>query len=208
MTYTAELTNVSNLTVGDNVISGAAENPVTVKYNPNPYVNTTNDVEDIDIVKTYGIVFEKIDGETKEALADAVFDLYDAAGTTKLTAENGYFKTVKTAVVNGHAYVYWEGLKAGTYTIKETKAPVGYVKGVDIPLTVGDDAHKADNPATEITEDNYNAEYTGTNAVRNTPGKQLPATGGIGTTIIYAIGAILVIGAGVVLVTRRRMNVQ
>lgn len=209
MTYTAELTNVSNLTVGDNVISGAAENPVTIKYNPNPYVDTTNDVEDIDIVKTYGIVFEKIDSETKEALADAVFDLYDAAGTTKLTSDNGYFKTVKTAVVNGHAYVYWEGLKAGTYTIKETKAPVGYVKVNDFKLTVGDDAHKADNPATEIKENNYNADKTGTdNAVRNTPGKQLPATGGIGTTIIYAIGAILVIGAGVVLVTRRRMNVQ
>lgn len=209
VTYTAKLTNVSNLTVGDNVISGAAENPVTIEYNPNPYVDTTNEVEDIDIVKTYGIVFEKIDGETKEALADAVFDLYDAAGTTKLTAEDGYFKTVKTAVVNGHAYVYWEGLKAGTYTIKETKAPVGYVKVDDFQLTVGDDAHKADNPATAITENNYNADKTGTdNAVRNTPGKQLPSTGGIGTTIIYAIGAILVIGAGVVLVTRRRMNVQ
>lgn len=209
VTYTAKLTNVSNLTVGGNVISGAAENPVTVKYNPNPYVNTTNEVEDIDIVKTYGIVFEKIDGETKEALADAVFDLYDAAGTTKLTADKGYFKTVKTAVVNGHAYVYWEGLKAGTYTIKETKAPVGYVKVVDFQLTVGDDTAKADNPATAITENNYNADKTGTdNAVSNTPGKQLPATGGIGTTIIYAIGAILVIGAGVVLVTRRRMNVQ
>lgn len=209
VTYRAKLTNVSNLTVGDNVISGAAENPVTVKYNPNPYVDTTNDVEDIDIVKTYGIVFEKIDSETKEALADAVFDLYDAAGTTKLTSDNGYFKTVKTAVVNGHAYVYWEGLKAGTYTIKETKAPVGYVKVDDFQLTVGDDAHKADNPATAIEENNYNADKTGTdNAVRNTPGKQLPSTGGIGTTIIYAIGAILVIGAGVVLVTRRRMNVQ
>ena len=209
VTYTAKLTNVSNLTVGDNVISGAAENPVTIEYNPNPYVDTTNKVEDIDIVKTYGIVFEKIDGETKEALADAVFDLYDAAGTTKLTAEDGYFKTVKTVVANGHAYVYWEGLKAGTYTIKETKAPVGYVKVDDFQLTVGDDAHKADNPATEITENNYNADRTGTNkAVKNTPGKQLPATGGIGTTIIYAIGAILVIGAGVVLVTRRRMNVQ
>ena len=209
VTYTAKLTNVSNLTVGDNVISGAAENPVTIEYNPNPYVDTTNKVEDIDIVKTYGIVFEKIDGGTKEALADAVFDLYDAAGTTKLTAEDGYFKTVKTVVANGHAYVYWEGLKAGTYTIKETKAPVGYVKVDDFQLTVGDDAHKADNPATEITENNYNADRTGTNkAVKNTPGKQLPATGGIGTTIIYAIGAILVIGAGVVLVTRRRMNVQ
>ena len=209
VTYTAELTNVSNLTVEGNVISGATENPVTIKYNPNPYVDTTNEVEDIDIVKTYGIVFEKIDSETKEALADAVFDLYDAAGT-KLTAENGeYFKTAKTVVANGHAYVYWEGLKAGTYTIKETKAPVGYVKVDDFQLTVGDDAHKADNPATtQIIENNYNADRTGTKAVSNTPGKQLPATGGIGTTIIYAIGAILVIGAGVVLVTRRRMNVQ
>ena len=36
----------------------------------------------------------------------------------------------------------------------------------------------------------------------------LTATGGIGTTIFYIVGAILVIGAGVVLETRRRMNVQ
>ena len=42
--------------------------------------------------------------------------------------------------------------------------------------------------------------------VENNKGVELPATGGIGTTIFYIIGAILVIGAGVVLVTRRRMN--
>jgi LPXTG-motif cell wall-anchored protein len=45
-------------------------------------------------------------------------------------------------------------------------------------------------------------------AVENNQGAELPSTGGIGTTIFYVIGAILVIGAGVVLVTRRRMNVQ
>ena len=44
--------------------------------------------------------------------------------------------------------------------------------------------------------------------VINEQGTVLPSTGGIGTTIFYIIGAILVIGAGVVLVTRRRMNVQ
>ena len=44
--------------------------------------------------------------------------------------------------------------------------------------------------------------------VTNNSGTELPSTGGIGTTIFYIIGAILVIGAGVVLVTRRRMNVQ
>lgn len=42
----------------------------------------------------------------------------------------------------------------------------------------------------------------------NVKGTELPSTGGIGTTLFYLIGAILVIGAGVLLVTRRRMNAQ
>lgn len=40
----------------------------------------------------------------------------------------------------------------------------------------------------------------------NTKGVELPSTGGIGTTLFYVFGAILVLGAGVILVTRRRMN--
>ena len=42
--------------------------------------------------------------------------------------------------------------------------------------------------------------------VENHKGQELPETGGIGTTIFYVIGAILVLGAGVVLITRRRMD--
>ena len=42
--------------------------------------------------------------------------------------------------------------------------------------------------------------------VVNQQGQELPSTGGIGTTIFYVVGAILVIGAGVVLITRRRMD--
>ena len=42
--------------------------------------------------------------------------------------------------------------------------------------------------------------------VENNKGTELPSTGGIGTTIFYVIGAILVLGAGILLVTRRRMN--
>ena len=40
----------------------------------------------------------------------------------------------------------------------------------------------------------------------NQTGAELPSTGGMGTTIFYVVGAVLVIGAGVLLVTRRRMN--
>lgn len=43
-------------------------------------------------------------------------------------------------------------------------------------------------------------------SIPNTKGVELPSTGGIGTTIFYIIGSILVIGAGIVMITRRRMN--
>jgi len=46
----------------------------------------------------------------------------------------------------------------------------------------------------------------GFQAVVNLAGTELPSTGGIGTTIFYVVGAILVIGAGVVLITKRRME--
>ena len=55
--------------------------------------------------------------------------------------------------------------------------------------------------------------YDGTTAdtwtdVENFKGTILPSTGGVGTTLFYLIGAILVIGAGVVLVTRRRVGTE
>ena len=43
-------------------------------------------------------------------------------------------------------------------------------------------------------------------AVENNQGAELPSTGGIGTTIFYTVGAMLVLGAGIVLVSKRRMN--
>ena len=75
----------------------------------------------------------------------------------------------------------------------ESTVPSGYNKAADSTFT--------------IEADNYNAaNLEQTSTVVNQSGSELPSTGGIGTTIFYIIGAILVIGAGVVLVTRRRMN--
>ena len=85
------------------------------------------------------------------------------------------------------------GLANGTYTLVEKTVPAGYNKAADQNFTVAEH----DYTATNLEQ---------TAQVINTAGSVLPSTGGIGTTIFYIIGAILVIGAGVVLVTRRRMN--
>ena len=72
-------------------------------------------------------------------------------------------------------------------------------------FTLSSTTAAADNPATaDITETNYLVNQT---AVVNTPGAELPETGGIGTTIFYIVCAILVVGAGLVLITRRRMSI-
>ena len=91
------------------------------------------------------------------------------------------------------AVAAFTGLANGTYTLVEKTVPAGYNKAADQNFTVAEHDYTATN-----------LEQTAT--AINTAGSVLPSTGGIGTTIFYIIGAILVIGAGVVLVTRRRMN--
>ena len=93
-------------------------------------------------------------------------------------------------------------------------------------VTIGDAAPKYyGSDGAEISDTNFNSLIAAYNAatvdkttvtknndkiatieVVNNAGAELPSTGGIGTTIFYVIGAILVLGAGILLVTRRRMN--
>lgn len=126
-----------------------------------------------------------------------------------------------TAWVDEDGILRVNGLKAGTYTITEVTAPDGYNKIEDINFTVNWAAPA--NPATstdctwtvtDVTEGNQVTVAPGPDpiagtillTIRNLPGATLPSTGGIGTTIFYAVGATLVIGAGVVLVSRYRAN--
>ena len=126
--------------------------------------------------------------ETTPAKVEWVAEADKETKATKVTTDaNGVTKDLK-------------GLEAGTYTLVEFKAPTGYNVAEDTEVTL------VEIKNTDGTVNDSDAIKSVT--VEDYKGSVLPSTGGIGTTIFYVIGAILVIGAGVVLVTRRRMNVQ
>ncbi|MDD5904747.1 MAG: SpaH/EbpB family LPXTG-anchored major pilin [Clostridium sp.] len=101
--------------------------------------------------------------------------------------------TVYTTDDDGLAII--SGIAEGTYELVETKAPEGYnlLYG---PVTVTVPA-----PAEEGQNHN-NVEIT----VENSTGSELPSTGGIGTTIFYIVGGVLMVAAVVLFATKKRMS--
>lgn len=111
------------------------------------------------------------------------------------------FNTNGTATLKSQSdgYINIEGLKAGTYYLKETKAPKGY-NLLKNPVEIRIDS------AGKIYVDGSTKENTGNVEVKNNSGTLLPSTGGAGTTMIYLVGALLVLGSCVVLASKRRSN--
>ncbi len=139
---------------------------------------------------------ETIDGKT----------IYLFEGWTEPTGTGTYTQTL---VTGSDGMIYIEGLDTGTYTLEETKALDGYNE-LTGPVTVTIEATYNDETGAmqthTVTYTYGNDTGTGVVNIENNTGSILPGTGGIGTTIFYVIGGILVIGAAVLLITRRRMN--
>jgi len=136
-----------------------------------------------------------------------------AKTTTVGTIGNGTSAVDITAFVNEDGTLTFAGLGAGTYTIKETTVPAGYNKADDITFTISTEDVDTTNKTLKFKSSNANVVLDATNGVFNVEivnnsGSELPETGGIGTTIFYVVGAILVVGAVVILVTRRRMRAR
>ena len=109
--------------------------------------------------------------------------------------------------VQADGTVTFKGLGAGEYTITETKTLPGYntIDPITFTLTfdAGTKTFKSDNKNVTVGEDN-----TLDTSIVNQKGSLLPSTGGIGTTIFYVVGGILVLAAVVLLVTKKRMSAE
>ena len=193
--------------------SGGNKNTSHVTYTNNP-----NDVQagengttpdDVVIVFTYKVVVNKVDKD-KNPLEGAGFTLYKKNASGEYVAVGGELKGDDMTTFT------WSGLDDGDYKLVETTTPAGYNTIADIVFTITAGHVDGASPSLstlsgDVTSGTatFTADVTAgslTTNVVNQSGATLPETGGIGTTIFYVVGGILVIGAGVVLVTKKRMG--
>ena len=208
-TIGAEIKVTYSAVVNKQAVAKISQNEAKLTYSNDPITGATYTTTSTVVnVYTSKIVIDKYEaGKEDTKLPNAQFVLYK-----EVTSETGsstlYYKwnetdkkvewvtdmtaaTVKTTNDSGAAS--FDGLANGTYYLVETKAPAGYNR-----MTT--DQEVVVNGGT--TE----AQLSVTAKVENQAGTLLPSTGGMGTTVFYVLGAVLVLGAVVLLVTKKRMN--
>ena len=150
---------------------------------------------------TIDVVLKKVD-DKGNTLENAKFTLKSYSGGTT----GSYVNPVN--ITAGETPV--EGLKVGTkYLLTETKAPEGYtIKQDDYYFQIGNDGviTVTDEAGAPVATPEFIRVSGKTIEVINVAGQPLPHTGGIGTTIFYILGSLLVIGCGIVLVSRKRLG--
>ena len=235
VTYDAQLNDSATIGTEGNV------NTAALTYTNNPYGTVPADTDfaakaravsgsdntentktfmDTATVYTFGIEVAKVAKGTKTGLQGAVFELKLKDTTQKIgfTGSGGaYTKAADgtAALTTGtDGKLTLKGLAPGTYKLKETKAPAGYVlSAAETEITIADtnfngipdskeqpttDTTTTQTTTTQTTEkdkDNGLVSIT----VENTKGFTLPRTGGIGTVLFSMIGIVLM-GSGVLLV--------
>lgn len=205
VTYSAKLN--SNAVIGGT----GNENDTWLGYGDSSETTHSNT-----FTKTYEIPVFKYTG-TNTGLSDAVFKLYrdeectDAKQIKFVSLSKDGEYDVYRIVTDGETVTADQiktdntgkfkirGLDADTYYLKEVTAPKGYNK----PLTPTE--IKIDSEGNIYVNESTTAN-TGDVKILNKSGSILPSTGGRGTTLFYILGAILVVGSGVVLITKKRMK--
>ncbi len=205
ITYTA--------TVNDKAIQRDKEtNTATLKYSNNPADKTSFEESSVKVeVFSFNIVINKYaTGNENTKLAGAKFVLknaeskyykYDAVTKAVTWVAAKADATEVTTGADGAAR--FDGLEAGTYYLEETAAPTGYNQLTkDITIVLDENGSATINGAASAP----GTDHSLTTGVANSTGTVLPETGGTGTVIFVALGALAVICAGVFLVTNKRMS--
>ena len=205
ITYTA--------TVNEKAIQREKEtNAATLKYSNNPADKTTFEESSVEVdVFSFNIVINKYAANNAETkLEGAKFVLknnegkyykYDAATKAVTWVDDKSAATEVSTDANGAAR--FDGLQAGTYSLEETVAPAGYNQLTqDITIVLDKNGSATIDGAASAP----GAAHSLTTGVANSTGTVLPETGGTGTVIFVALGALAVICAGVFLVTNKRMS--
>ena len=120
----------------------------------------------------------------------------DASGNK--TYESGAVDTITTDETGKFTIC---GLDSSSYWMEEVEAPEGYNKLKD-PVLVKIEYNSQTGVVTIKKQNTPTSEIE----IKNNYGTELPATGGIGTTIFYVAGSILLIGAAVLLIVKKRMS--
>jgi len=180
--------------------------------------DTSETPEDSNVVFTYESIFNKVD-EDNNPLEGADFTLFkimkDGSEVDVTTlGTSAHPKKTGSSAEKSKTFSF-KGLDDGKYKLVETFTPSGYNKIDDITFTISAN-HVVEGDLSQLVLTSLNAtgglkisgnvaEGTLTTSIENKSGAVLPTTGGVGTTIFYIVGAVLALGAGVLLVTKRRM---
>lgn len=224
--YTSKLNEKAKIGKEGNVNSASLE----FSNNPNQEQGGTPDTGntpwDNVIVFTYKVVVNKIDS-SKKPLAGAAFELSKKVNDeyTRVALVNATQNTEGKYILSNETVTKfeWKGLDDGDYMLTEVITPAGYNTIAPIKFTVnanhtftwnGEDRNTiltslTGNVATGDITFTPNADKTelATDVVNN-KGSELPSTGGMGTTIFYVVGSILVLGAAILLITKKRMSAR
>lgn len=138
-----------------------------------------------------GFVLKNADSKYYKNINGVVTWVADIADATEYKTTDAVGNPGEEGYEAAKYVVTFEGLKNGTYTVIEKTVPTGY------------------NPlATDPTATISNANVTGDTQIEvlNQSGTELPATGGMGTTIFYVVGGVLMAGAAILLITKKKMS--
>lgn len=216
-------------TLNNQAVIGSAGNKntshVTYTNNPNDEQTAENGKtpDDVVIVFTYQTIVNKVtknpNYDPKVEGSEEYIPLKGAGFTLYKKNASGTYVAVGSELKGEDMTTFtWSGLDDGDYKLVETTTRSGYNTIADIEFTISAGHVDGDIPYLNTLSGNVTsgtATFTAvvndgslSTDVVNNSGTQLPSTGGIGTTIFYVLGSVLVIGAVVLLVTKKRMSTK